>query len=101
MTSCVMTLKPKLLPPGFVTPAKRVDRRIKTFHAAQQSVATNVVCINHVHREYSNVCLDRTCSSAQTVFLGQPNNANKISCLTDRFRMILVSKIYEKTLKNL
>ena len=88
MMSCAKTLKQRLLQTGCVTPARRVDRRIKTFHAAQPSVATNVVCTSHVHREYSNVCWDRTCSSVQTVFLGQPIDSNKMTCWRDRFQML-------------
>jgi len=52
-----MTLKPKLLPPGFVTPARKVARRIKIRPTAPHSVATNAVCTNHVHQALQKDCL--------------------------------------------
>ena len=57
MTSCVMTLKPKLLPTGFVTPARKVARRFKILLVAPHSVATSAVCTNHVHQELQKGCL--------------------------------------------
>lgn len=57
MTSCVMTLKPRLLQTGCVTPARRVARRFKIHLAAPHSVATSAVCTNHVHQALQKDCL--------------------------------------------
>jgi hypothetical protein len=52
-----MTLKPKLLPTGFVTPARKVARRFKILLVDPHSVATSAVCTNHVHQELQKDCL--------------------------------------------
>ena len=57
MMSCAKTLKQRLLQTGCVTPARRVDRRIETFHAAPHSVAISAVCTNHVHQALQKDCL--------------------------------------------
>ena len=81
-------MKPLLLRTGCVTPARRVARRFKILVAAPHSVAISAVCTNLDRWASSNTYLDNRGSSAQIVWIKLPNDANKISCLRDRFQML-------------
>jgi len=57
MTPCAITLKPRLLRTGCVTPAKRVARRFKIRPTAPHSVVISAVCTNHVRQVLQKDCL--------------------------------------------
>ena len=102
--SCATTLKPRLLQTGCVTPARRVVRRFKILLTAPHSVATSAVCTNHVHQALQKDCLGSAFLNAWIAWTLLPNNANKISCLRDRFQMLCCSenlwKDTEKSMKS-